>query len=279
MEFQSKLKELGLNLSIGHEYSSTDDDYAPSTESLEFLVFRKDQLPESRKISRVSAWSGSTDVYLDDESEFKGDIWHDDNLQDVCRKAFAAVQREKAISLIRPAFEWLEKNNLSYLDGIKNRKTGSFWNGDFVWTEILDLFWQVLPKERYNQYVHKDECVYLYLDIGAYRHPSFLAGFENIRTLKDFSRKELKSVLLVGGKHGVELISHLVFPQKANKVWLILGDTPDKSQKTVWACHPGNPTFSIKHIPEEWEWDGSVLDLWAVAKENNIDFAVKGLNK
>ena len=77
MEFQSKLKELGLNLSIGHEYSSTDDDYAPSTESLKFIVFRKNELPEGRKISRVSAWSGSTDVYLDDESEFEGEISQD----------------------------------------------------------------------------------------------------------------------------------------------------------------------------------------------------------
>ena len=178
---------------------------------------------------------------------------------------------------IKPAFEWIESNNKKHLDGIINRKNGSFWNGDFVWQDIVNCFWQVLPRKQYKKYLHKEECEYLYLDLINYPAPEFLKGYQNIRSLKDFSREELESVSLEQGQHGIELRSDLVFPQKANIVWLILGDTPDKSQKTVWTCHPGNPTMSIKHIPKEWEWYGNVLDLWLLAKEYDIDFAVKGI--
>jgi hypothetical protein len=217
---------------------------------------------------------------LNDDSEYEGEIWHSSDLE-IVEDAIAEVKREKAIALIKPAFEWALENNPEYLDGIINRKSGSQWAGKFNWEGILNLNWQLAYKEL--SIIHHPNCTYLSLDISKYRHPAFLAGTQKIRLLSDFNRKELKSVKLTDGSHGLELVSDFVEPEKAKIVWLILGDAYKNGQKVEghfmpWACFPGELTASIKHVPKHFEWDGSVLDLWAIAKEEGLPIAVKGIN-
>jgi hypothetical protein len=185
------------------------------------------------------------------------------------------------VDLINSAFEWVEENNPEYLNAIANRKSGSQWGGGFNWREIVDCYWQI--DEREIPLVHQPSCTYLNLNLFQYRHPSFLDGYENIRLLSSLSREELNLVQLCEGGHGLELRAEFVEPRKAKVVQLIIGNAYKDGEKVEghkmpWACYPGQLTASIKHIPQSWNWNGTLLDLWAISREKSIPFAVKGVN-
>lgn len=274
------LAEYGLEISSTHGYHSTDDDYAPSTESLKYVVFHLSEMPENRKIANISAWSRGTEVYLDDGTEYLGNIWYAETESDVIKYAIADIQEKRDQQMIKKAFEWIAQNNPDYLAGIVSRKTGSQWNGDFDWREAAIAYWQ--RAYHLNPLIIKEGCDYFYIDFGRYVAPDFLKGKEKIRLLSDFSRKELKLIEIVEDVHGIELQSSLVKEKSADKCWLIIGDAyidgeKVEGEKMPWACYPGDLTASIKHIPESLEWDGTILDLWAISKEEKIPFAVKGI--
>ena len=277
------LENFGLKLSHGHKYYSTDDEHAVSSEDLEFVVFHANEMPKGKRIKEVDAWSRETEVYLDDGSKFEGEIWHSSSEENVIEDAIAECQQRKDLILIKNAFQWAAVYNPKYLEAIAHRKTGSQWNGTFVWEEVLDCNWKRLPKDKYIENIHKQECDYFVLNMRSYMYPKFMKGLQNIRLLKEFSRKELKQVFIQEGDHGIELVSSLVELSQADECWLIIGDASVDGvqvlgQKMPWTCFPGQLTASIKHVSPHLEWDGSVLDLWAIAVDQNIPFAVKGLN-
>ena len=132
----------------------------------------------------------------------------------------------------------------------------------------MKMPWKRLHKYEYQPYLHKNNCLYFYMD-------SYEIGIQAFKLLSEFD--DYSSIEMVEGKHGMELVSADLESIATNKAWLILGTAQDSNaveypdNLMIWTAYPGELTASIKNVPD---FDGTFNCLIQAAK-HGFPIAVK----
>lgn len=152
---------------------------------------------------------------------------------------------------ITDAFKWTAENNLNHLKSIEKRQRGSQWqyqgNDRIPWETLAKLPWKRLHKHEYNLNLHKDSCLYFYLDFNSQ------IGIQAFKLLSEF--ENYSKIKLEVGNHGMELVSNDINLIPTSKAWLIIGEAQNRNgikypdQLMVWTAYPGELTGSIENVP------------------------------
>lgn len=181
---------------------------------------------------------------------------------------------------IQSAYWWVKFHKPNHLLTLVNRISGSKWGEGMS----LEIFENLVVLEKWKKLITSQpfcipKCSYYSLNSCDVSYQSVRHSKMQVSSLKDF--KDLNSVFLRSGSHGLELVSHDVESSFAEEIWLIIGgapDCPNPNQKMIWTCHPGKPFLSVKTAIATLESDHqeiTVANLHKLATQNNLDLAVK----
>lgn len=170
---------------------------------------------------------------------------------------------------IRDAFQWTAANNAPHLKTIEQQGSVSQWaykgKSKIPWRVLAQLPWKRLYKHEYHPLLHKESCLYFYLE-------NYEIGMQAFKLLSEFN--DYSKIKLEVGNHGMELVSDDIELAPTNKAWLILGEAQDINKVKypdnlmVFNAYPGELTGSIKNIPD---FDGT---FWSVIKAAQSGFPI-----